>query len=67
MSVAGALEFHDNVIGTVVLQSAKLAANGVSRVANIGEGLLGAAANNVLKLDVTATGAVSGMVFGTEE
>ena len=67
-SAAAALIFGDNVVGTVILRSELLAAAGISQSApGFGNGFLSAAANNVLKLDVTATSTVSGYVFGTEE
>lgn len=66
-SVAGQLIFGDNAVGTVIARSETLAAAGVSREDRIGNGILSAAANNVLKLDVTVNGNVAGMVWGTEE
>ncbi|MCH9047158.1 MAG: hypothetical protein IIA40_13770 [SAR324 cluster bacterium] len=44
-----------------------LAAAGVHDAPHLGEGLVLAAADNTLNLDVTASATVSGMVFGVEE
>ncbi len=63
----GAIEFHDNAVGTVIMQTPLLAAGGIDIAEDIGDGIKGAANDNVLKLDVTVTGAVSGMVWGVEE
>jgi hypothetical protein len=68
VSAAAALEFHDNAVGTVVLQSPLLATAGLHESrGELGNGFLSGTADNVLKLDVTADAAVSGMVWGTEE
>jgi hypothetical protein len=68
-STAGeALEFQDSgTPGTVIAQTPLLAAAGLHTSLDIGEGVVLAAAENTLKLDVTATSTVSGMVFGVEE
>lgn len=67
-SVAAAIEFHDNTVGaTPILQTPLLAAAGYHNSVNMGNGFLSATADNVLILDVTASGNVSGMVWGTEE
>lgn len=67
-SAAAALIFGDNVVGTVILRSELLAAAGLSQIPpGFGNGFLSAAADNVLKLDVTANTTVSGYVFGVEE
>lgn len=67
-SAAAALIFGDNLVGTVILRTELLAAAGVSQTApGFGNGFLSAAADNVLKLDVTANSTVSGYVFGCEE
>jgi len=39
----------------------------IANPATMGNGVLSAAANNLLRVNVTATGVVSGYVFGTEE
>lgn len=68
-STAGAaLEFQDSgTPGTVIAQTPLLAATGVHNSPDIGDGVALAAADNTLKLDVTASSTVSGMVFGVEE
>jgi hypothetical protein len=66
-SVAAQLIFGDNLVGTVIARTELLAAAGISKEDNIGNGILSALANNVLKLDATVGGSVSGMVWGTEE
>jgi hypothetical protein len=67
--VAAQLIFGDNAIGTVIARTAKLVAASIAAKGkgDIGNGILSAAANNVLKLDTTATGNVAGIVWGTEE
>ena len=63
-----ALEFQDSgTPGTVIAQTPLLAAAGLHTSPDIGEGVVLAAAENTLKLDVSATSTVSGMVFGVEE
>jgi hypothetical protein len=53
---------------TTMFRTEKLAANGISQSApNLGNGSMPGAANDVLKLDVTANATVSGYVFGCEE
>jgi len=65
---AAAIEFHDHTVGTIVLQTPLLAAGGIHNSrGELGNGFISASANNVLKLDVTANAAVSGMVWGVEE
>jgi hypothetical protein len=67
-SAAAALEFQDSgAAGTVIAQTPLLAAAGVHNAESIGEGKVLTAADNTLKLDVTANATVSGMVFGVEE
>ena len=67
-SAAAALEFQDSgSAGTVIAQTPLLAAAEVHDAPHIGEGVLLAAADNTLDLDVTANATVSGMVFGVEE
>jgi hypothetical protein len=67
-SAAGQLIFGDNAVGTVIARSELLAAGAASKCAtgDLGNGILSAAANNVLKID-GPTGNVAGMVWGTEE
>jgi hypothetical protein len=66
LSVAGAVLFGDNSI-TPFLRTPDMAAGVGLAAPPLGNGLLLAAANNVLKIDVTATGVVRGFVFGCEE
>jgi len=67
-SAAARLQFEDSAAaGTVIAQSALLATAGISNMEKFGEGLALAAANNLLKLNVSANSTVSGMVFGVEE
>jgi hypothetical protein len=66
-SVAGQLIFGDNAVGTVIARSPAVAAAGIATDGGSWRnGILSAAANNVLKLD-GPTGNVAGMVWGTEE
>lgn len=67
MSVAGQIIVKDAT--TEVARSPQLAANGVWTLGagDLGDGILSAAANNVLAIDVSATASVGGMVWGTEE
>lgn len=65
-SVAGQLIFGDNLVGTVIARSPLLQAAVVPHPMSLGNGILSAAANNVLKID-GPTGNVAGMVYGTEE
>lgn len=67
-SAAGQLLLGDNVVGTIIARSATLAAGGIWQlgVEDLTNGILSAAANNVLKID-GPTGNVAGMVWGTEE
>ncbi|GAB6170559.1 hypothetical protein JCM15765_03820 [Paradesulfitobacterium aromaticivorans] len=65
LSVAGSVILKDGANEAI---RTPLMAAGVGLASqNIGNGILSAAADNVLKIDVTATGAVSGYVFGCEE
>lgn len=66
-SAAASLIFGDNVVGTVIFRGPLLAAAGIDSQYNLGNGFLSAAANNVLKLDVSANATVTGTVWGTEE
>ncbi|MBA2559474.1 MAG: hypothetical protein H0V07_06225 [Propionibacteriales bacterium] len=66
-SANASLIFGDNTVGAVILRTELLAAAGVSQSPpGLGTGFLSAAADNVLKLDVTANSTVSGFVFGIE-
>ena len=67
-TASAALEFQDSgAAGTVIAQSPLLAAAGLHDASSLGEGILLAAADNTLELDVTGNSTVSGMVFGVEE
>ena len=67
-SAAAALELQDSgAAGTVIAQTPLLAAAGIHDAPHLGEGVVLAAADNTLGLDVTANATVSGMVFGVEE
>ena len=67
-SAAAALEFQDSgSAGTVIAQTPLLAAAGIHDAPTLGEGVVMAAADNTLDLDVTTNATVSGMVFGVEE
>jgi len=65
-SAAGVLIFGDNLVGTVIHRHGAVAAAGVAVIERLGNGILSAAANNLLKLD-GPTGNVAGAVWGTEE
>jgi hypothetical protein len=67
-SAGAALEFQDSGgAGTIIAKTPLLTAAGSHIAEHLGEGKVLAAVNNTLKLDVTATSTVSGMVFGVEE
>ena len=68
-SAAAQLIFGDNAVGTVILRSPTLAAAGIFILgaADLGNGILSAAANNVLKLDATGSANAAGAVWGVEE
>lgn len=67
LSVAGAVIFHDGNPGTALWRTGALAAGVAVAAPNIGNGYLSTAANNVLSVDTSASGTVTGFVFGTEE
>ncbi len=65
LSVAGAVILKD---AAAELARTPSMAAGIGLVSPpMGNGYLSAAADNILKIDVTATGSVNGYVFGTEE
>ncbi len=65
LSVAGSVILKDNT--TEILRTPLMAA-GIGLVQpEMGNGILSAAADQVLKIDVTASGSVSGYLYGTEE
>lgn len=66
-SAAAAVIFGDNAIGTVIFRTPLLGAAGVFTLPWVGNGVLSALANNVLKIDVSAGSTLTGCVFGTEE
>lgn len=66
-TVAAGLILGDNVAATVIFRGPILAANGIDTKTQLGNGILSAAANNVLKLDVSVGATVTGSVWGTEE
>lgn len=65
LSVAGQIFLKDS--GTTILRSPQLQAGATWTVPPIGNGILSAAAGNVLQVDVSANGNVGGFVAGTEE
>lgn len=71
LSVAGSIIFKDGPVGgpyVEIWRTPKLVANTPHPVPpGFGNGILSAAVNNQLWIDVTATGTVDGGVFGTEE
>jgi hypothetical protein len=66
-SAAAAIIFGDNAVGTVLHRTPLLAAAGVFASPPMGNGQLSAAANNVLKIDVSVNSTLTGFLFGTEE
>lgn len=66
-SAAASLIFCDHIVGTPIFRSPLLAAAGLHDSPPLGNGLLSATINNVLRLDVSATSTVTGTVWGTEE
>jgi hypothetical protein len=67
LTVAGSVIFDDNAVGTEIIRTPLLAAGTGIASPPMGNGFLSAAANNVLQVNVSATGSVSGFVYGTEE
>jgi hypothetical protein len=68
VSAAASLIFQYGATPTTMFRTELLAAAGVSQSApNFGNGTMPGAANDALKLDVTANATVSGYCFGTEE
>lgn len=67
-SAAASLIFAFGATPTVMFRTELLAAAGISQTGpGFGNGTMPGAANDALKLDVSATATVSGYVFGTEE
>jgi hypothetical protein len=68
VTVAGEIILGDNAIATIIARTGLLpAAIAQQSPSSLGNSVLSAAANNVLKLDVTVNATVQGIVFGTEE
>lgn len=69
VSAAAALYFCDNAVGTVIWRTGILQAN--ARIsfgpADLGNGILSSAADNVLKVDASANVDITGTVWGVEE
>lgn len=65
LSVAGAVIFKDNA--TEVARTGQMAAGTARSAPPLGEGILSAVADQVLTVDVTASGTVHGFVWGFEE
>lgn len=65
-TATGAITFRDNTAGTTIFI---LGANtvGIPITVNLGNGILSAAANNVLTAQGVATETLTGTLFGTEE
>jgi hypothetical protein len=66
-TVGGNVLLKDNTAGTTILIVPFGAANGVIVESGLGNGILSAAANNLLTATGTATQTLSGYVYGTEE
>lgn len=66
-ATAADLIFGDNAVGTVIYRTGVQQINTTIPSPPIGNGILSAAANNVLKLDVSVGATVGGTVWGTEE
>lgn len=66
LSVAGHMHMLDSAT-TILSTPAMPASDGSSGPFVLGNGILSVAANNPLKVDVSANGSVVGFVFGTEE
>ena len=68
VSAAASVLFKEGAGNTSIgVRSGLLAANGTCWVDAIGEGVLSAAADNALKVDVTANATVHGFVWGYED
>lgn len=65
-SVAGNITIKDNTAGTTIIIIPS-GAGGSGAVVDFGNGILSAAANNVLTATGPATSTLSGIVWGTEE
>jgi hypothetical protein len=69
LSVAGYIIFEDaGTTATEFLRTPQMAAGtGMVSPANMGNGYASTTANNILKMDVSASGTINGFLFGTEE
>lgn len=68
LSVAGSVILKDGGNANAEILRTPLMAAGVGLASpDLGRGVLGSAANGSLNLDASASGSVSGFVFGTEE
>ncbi|MGH9452365.1 MAG: hypothetical protein ACRD2O_00165 [Terriglobia bacterium] len=65
LTVAGSVILDDSA--TEIIRTPLMAAGVGQSAPPMGNGILSAAANNILKADVSASGSVSGFVYGTEE
>lgn len=66
LSVAGYIIFEDNT--TEFLRTPAMAAGiGQANPANFGNGYTSSAANNTIKMDVSASGTINGFLMGTDE
>jgi len=66
-SVAGDVTFRDNTAGTIIAVLTCQAGVSISLSPAFGNGILSAAANNVLTATGPAASTLSGTIFGTEE
>lgn len=66
VSAAASVLFEDNGAGTTIIRTPKLLAD-TPFILDLGNGVLSAAANNVLKATSSAAAAITGHVYGTEE
>jgi hypothetical protein len=66
VSAACSVLFEDNVAGTTVFRTPKLAAD-TPYTFDLGNGKLSAAANNLLKATASASANIIGTLYGTEE
>jgi hypothetical protein len=66
LSVAGFVIFKDATT-EFIRTPAMAAGSGIVNPANLGNGYSSTVANNVLNLDVSATGNINGFLFGTDE
>jgi hypothetical protein len=65
LSVAGFVKLIDSA--AEIFRTGAMPLGDGDEVISLGNGILSALANNILKIDVSATGTVNGTVFGVEE